>query len=342
MRRHSLDLPEALGFDRRQLDAILGDLGEERRERAHIYGRAFALAWWLREILRSAPHLIVDAMRRGSPAERARLAAALGTPILLAALAALLRHGPPARIVTPGGDAIVINALRPVQLSVHVMDERGHALEAKGVRYRWISGMPIGVTPAGITTCERSGDALVRATLGDVVSDLTVSCRPVRELIASSAIDLIAGGAPVDLPFVAIGDARKVVTELRGSMVVADRAVAEVEGTTIRPVGVGATTLRIVVGDKATKIAVIVHQPVDRLDGANAKLDYVALPVRLAQGDTVRWHIPPGAYWVKYLPARAGDSPPTINFDGGINWSSDARPPIQPFPGSRCLPGRRT
>ena len=70
MRRHSLDLPEALGFDRRQLDAILGDLGEERRERAHIYGRAFALAWWLREILRSAPHLIVDAMRRGSPAER--------------------------------------------------------------------------------------------------------------------------------------------------------------------------------------------------------------------------------------------------------------------------------
>jgi len=39
-------------------------------------------------------------------------------------------------------------------------------------------------------------------------------------------------------------------------------------------------------------------------------------------GDTLRWALPPGAFWLKYIPQRASETPPTITLEGNVGCSS--------------------
>ncbi len=205
---------EAIGLDSDLVEAIVGDLAEEFALRTARDGRGGARLWYIREVLRSAPHLIESALRRGEPRARIRLAAFL-TGILLAITASvaavLLRNGPPARLVANFADAangIVVNNIGPVQLPVRVLDRRGHPLESRDVSYRWTAGAPIAVSPQGVVSCAQRGNATVRASLGAITTELDVHCRPVKTLQASSWIDLIPGQVQRDLPFTALGARR--------------------------------------------------------------------------------------------------------------------------------------
>jgi hypothetical protein len=66
------------------------------------------------------------------------------------------------------------------------------------------------------------------------------------------------------------------------------------------------------IGDQETRIRVLVHEQVKAFTGLRPDQRLVAVPVNLARGDTVRLSLPAGALWIKYLPRRVGEPPPSM------------------------------
>lgn len=313
-----------LGADPKFIEAVVGDFDEEFAERSQCDGVAAARVWYAREWVRTAPYVVRSAIRH-SPRARARVAMLLATlalTVTLGAVALMTRNGPPAHLIADNGgegDGIVVNNVMPVTLAMRVLDGHGHTLESSGVRYRWEAGAPITVSPAGVVKCTHHGDATVHASLGDIATSMEVLCRPVLEMRANSWIDFVAGDPARHLPFEALGVDGLHITQLRGSATVMDTAVAKLVGSTIAPRAVGRTMVDVVVGDREVRMRVLVHEPVRSLEGLRPDQRLVAVPVRLAQGDTVHWPLPTGSFWLKYLPRGTGEAPPTITVEGQVS-----------------------
>ena len=317
----------AIGIDSDLIEAAVGDLTEEFADRAERDGARAARVWCAREVVRSMPHVILTALRQGGPRARIRLVACLATvllPFVLTAAMVVLRDGPPFRLAASlanASEGLVVNTMRPIQLPIQAFDRRGHLLESRDVRYRWTSGAPIAISPDGVVSCTQRGDAVVTASLGTITTNLDLRCRPVTEVRASSWVDFMAGDPARDLPFVAIGVDGLPVTQLRGTARITDSSVATLAGTTIRPRAIGQTTVVVDVGDRKALMSVIVHEQVASFVGLRPDQRFVAVPIRVAQGDTVHWALPQGVFWLKYLPRNPGDAPPTITVAGAISCS---------------------
>src|SRR5260221_6792015 len=140
--------------------------------------------------------------------------------------------------------------------------------------------------------------------------------QPVQVVCERPWIDFVACDRPRYLPFVAIGFDGLPVMQLRGAALVHDSSVAVIVGHTIRPRAVGQTMVDVNVGDRSAGMQVIVHERVRSLEGLRADQRFVAVPGRLERSDTLRWSLPKGAFWLKYLPRRKGEAPPTITLRG--------------------------
>ena len=311
----------ALGVNSVLAEQVLGDLAEGYEERAACDRVRSARWWYVCEALRSAPHLGWSAIRDGGPRERLRLASCAAGLVLLVSMtvaAVGMRKGPPARLLAgsaSSSDGIVVNNVHPVQFPMRVFDAKGRSLNANGIEYRRVSGAVLSITPEGVVSCTRAGDAMVRATVGSISTDVAVRCRPVRVVEANSWITLFAGGPIQDLPFAAIGEDGRPVTELRGALKVRDSTIATLSGSAIRPLKAGETEVVVSIGDQTATIRVVVHEwdiPFKRLRSGQR---FVAIPVRLQRGDTLHFPLPVGRYWLKYLPRHVGEAPPTIIAD---------------------------
>ncbi len=314
-----------LGFDDVFVDGVLGDLAEECAERREAHGVARANAWRVREVVRSLPHWIRSALRRGDLNTRLRVAGVLALLVSLAAsgmIAYAMRDGAPSAIVLGGGDPIegvVVNHTEPTMLRADLLDDRGRRLIGDTIEFRQISGAPVSLSRKGEVHCRANVDATIRATAGGVSTTLELHCRPVHELRVSDWVDFVVGDSPRDLPFVALDGNGARVTQLRGSATIGDSSIAALEATRVRPRAAGVTDVKLVIGDRARKMRVVVHGIVSSFIGLRDDQSHVAIPVRLAQGDTVGYKLPHGAYWLKYLPRHADEAPPTIELGGGGN-----------------------
>ncbi|HEX6535019.1 MAG TPA: permease prefix domain 2-containing transporter [Gemmatimonadaceae bacterium] len=323
----------ALGADPAFSEAVLGDLAEEYARRVSLEGVAAARWWYAREALRTAPHLARSALRRARRHRPALLAAwiAGGALVATGALIALFAgNGPPARLVVGAGypaGGVVLNNVRPVRLPIQVLDARGHLLDATGVRYQWMSGAPMSVSASGVVTCTRRGDATVRASLGPLATDVLVRCRPVRGIRATGFNDFVLGEPPRELPVEFIGVDGQPVMLLSGRASIGDSAVATLDGLLIRPRGPGRTWLSLKVGDRWTGASIRVFRPVRTLEGLRPEQRpdqrFVAAPVRLARGESVRWPLPVGLFSLVFLPDRtaergASQAAPALSVDGPI------------------------
>jgi hypothetical protein len=342
-------LLRGIGADSRFVTDVLGDLLEERARRKQRDGAVAARWWYLREVLRSAPHVAWNAVRYGGVRGRARVAAWLVAVVLVplvVLVAQIMDGGSVARqvarlVVEPQGvrdisDGLVVNTVHPVQLSVHALDAKGHALPSADVSYRWISGDPVSVSPSGVVTCSQLGDALLRASIGRVSTPVLVRCRPVRKLLAESWLQLVVGDSARSLSFWALSPDSQVVHRLTGDIYVDDSTVASLAGARIRALTAGHTRVTMHVGDSQTSTLVSVYEPVRTLDGLRPDQRFVAAPVRLAPGETIRWSLPRGHFVLDYDPDFSSQPLPKIALSGWIACAPAVIRTIQPV---SCLVG---
>jgi hypothetical protein len=116
-------------------------------------------------------------------------------------------NGPPARLVVGFGDTVLVNKVRPVQLSVQVFDAAGHVLPDTGVRFQWTSQTNVPLSRRGVVTCTHAGDGTLRASLGPVVKSVVVRCRPVHDVLGGGPVNFVMGDPPYDVWFEAVDTA---------------------------------------------------------------------------------------------------------------------------------------
>lgn len=313
----------AIGAERAFTDAVLGDLAEERAMREARDGRLRASLWYLRDALRSVPHLARNAWTSGSDETRSRIVTivAAGAFAITAVVTVVLQQGSAAaRIVSAYGtarDGVVINNLSAIQLPMSVTDRRGLPLPAKGVRFRQIAGTPISLSRSGVVKCRDEADARILASIGSVYTTVVLHCRPVQMLRADPWMDFVQGDAPRIVQYAALSPQSTFVGDLRGTMTVADEGVATVrDNRIVEPNSVGSTPLTIRVGDKTSIVAVTVFQRVSSFAKLSRMQQYPAVALRLELGVPVTQPLPRGTFWLKYLPRSADDPAPAIDVRG--------------------------
>lgn len=326
-------LLSALGVDPALAEAVLGDMAEERANRAAADGTQAARRWYIREFIRSLPSLAWSAVRHLSPEGRLRLAAWMVGGAFAAGSGAFLlslRTGPPARLVAENsalaGGVVVNHARGQVQLPLRVLDKAGRSLPTTDVRYGWVSGVPVMVSPDGALACLGTGDAVVRASLGVIATDVRILCRPVSSLMVEHRFGVVLGGPRRGVAFLARDAARQPVTTLSGALTIRDTSIAALDATQgryrVRARAAGSTYLDVMIGDVRRSTRVTVYAPVPTLEGLQPDQKRVAVAARLTPGETRRWRVARGTYSIQILPGR--DSLPI---------------PRLAVVGANCLPG---
>jgi hypothetical protein len=312
----------ALGGDPAFIADLLGDLNEEYTYRAEHDGVYAARLWYVREVVRSTPHLVWNAIRHGTPAARARLAASILAVVVtfsILTLAWLTRDGPPTSLLVGGGiesDGIVVNNLGPVQLSMLVLDARGHRLERTDVHYQRVSGAPIQVSTRGVIKCTRRGDAIVRASLVPLHRDFVIHCEPVRKIRDAGWGNFVVGGPEGMLTVDAIGLDGQPVTRIGARLRVEDSTVATLDSSgRLRPLRPGQTWIDIEIGDRREGSLVTVYEPVRTFEGLRPDQRWLVAPIRLTRGASIRWPLPTGVFFLTFSP-DSSEIPPARGFVG--------------------------
>jgi len=187
------------------------------------------------------------------------------------------------------------------------------------------------VSPTGVVTCTERGDATVRASLGLLSTRFLVRCRPIREIRAMIWNDFVLGDPERELPVDFVGLDSLSVTRIAGQVTIRDSTVATVKGVRIRPLSPGRTNVELRVGDEWTSAAVTVFEPVRSLASLRPDQRFVAAPVRLARGESVRWPLPTGLFYLVILPGPEGAAPPVMAVSGAIMCLPKLRPRVYRF-----------
>jgi hypothetical protein len=322
----------ALGGDPAFITDLLGDLSEEYTYRAAHDGVYSARSWYVREVVRSAPHLVWNAIRHGTPSARAQLAASILAVVVtfsVLTLAWLTRTGPPASLLVGAGigsDGIVVNNLGPVQLSMRVLDARGHHLARTEVRYQRISGAPIQVSTRGVIKCTRPGDAIVRASLGPLHRDFVIHCEPVRTIRDAGWGNFVVGQPAGTLTVDAIGLDGQPVTRIAARLRVEDSTIATLDSSgRLRPLRPGQTWTDIEIGDRRAGAFVTVYEPVRTFEGLRPDQRWVVAPIHLTSGESLRWPLPTGVFFLTFS-ADSSEAPPMRGF---VGLGSGSSPTVQ-------------
>ena len=324
----------SLGCDPAFISDVFGDLREQYADRAAHEGVLAARWWYVREIVRSAPHVIWSAIRNGSPASRARLAAytlAGVVTLSLITIAWVTRNGPPARLVTGAidySDGIVVNSLRPVQLAMRVLDAAGHRLSRTDVRYRRVSGVSIPVSTGGVVQCKQRGDAVVRASLATLNKDFVIHCEPIRTLRSAGWDNFLVGDSARTLSVDAVGLDGHPVTRIAARLRVDDSTIATLDGDgQLRPLRPGQARIDVEIGDRVMVEEVTVFEPVRTLEGLRPDQRLVVAPIHLRRGESLRWPLPTGEFFLSFG-ADPSQAPTTRAFTGLFGSSPIAQSPI--------------
>lgn len=327
---HLLDL---LGAGSPLAADVLGDLAEERAERAARDGAARARWWWTWQAARAVPHLLWSAVRSGTPEGRVRLLVLLGIPATLtaAALAALwLRPGPVETIVAGYGNAdgvVVVSDRVPMRIPVQLLDARGRTVTDSGVRFVLEAGKGVTLAEDGGVQCQRTTGATVRATYAGASTRFTLSCQPIERLWMASSYDLALGRPGARLRVGGYDYEGNPVTRVSAEMRTRDDSIAFVDGDQVIPRRAGRTVLDVRTKTVADRALVTVYEPVPSPDAARPDQPFVVAPVHLAPGATLRWHLAPGTWQLRREPDARGNLP-AIRVRGARCVSLDGEPEL--------------
>ena len=200
---------------------------------------------------------------------------------------------------------------------MRVLDARGHSLDSKSVRYEWMSGDPLSVSPTGVTKCTRAGDANIRASVGNIASRVLVQCRPVQSVRFSMMVNLVVGDPPEDVAFEAKGPDGKPVSLLRGQITIDDSSIVAVDGMRIRGRVPGVTDVTLRIGDREAGMTVHVYEPAQTPERIQPG-QHLAVPVLVADGEMRQWRLPaaPELYYVAMLSKPDNEQMPGLAVAG--------------------------
>lgn len=227
---------------------------------------------------------------------------------------ALGRPGPPVRLAVGTGtsDTVVINGRRATSLPVRAIDANGRAASVAAIHYDIEGGMRVPLSSDGQVTCVQAGDLVVRVSLASLNTRVVVRCRAVEHVRIPGPIQFILGdsvlGRPREVPLEAYGRDGQAVVLIAGSLGIMNREIASLSRLTMTPHQPGATLAWAYVGEREARIGVHVYQRVDALDALDTvtrippKRRLIAVPLRLAAGESQRQHLPPGSWMLSMLP----------------------------------------
>jgi hypothetical protein len=331
-----------IGADLAFADDVLGDLAEERTRRVARDGPRSASWWYACEAFRAAPHLALNAIQHGGARGRAHVIVFVAAMALLLTIAVVVFGGDPVAVrlevdaqqTAKASDGIIVNTRHPVFLTMRAFDAKGKTVKSTDVRYRWMSGTPIPVSANGVVTCSYAGDAVLRASLGAVATTVRIKCLPVRQVLADMWIQFAAGDSSQQLAFVALDPDGMAVNRLAGVLRVKDSTIATLRKGRIYPMSPGHTQVVMRFGDGTATTQISVYERVASFEGLRDDQRLVIAPVRLALGETIRWPLPKGLFWLKYHPMGTSAQTPTIEVDGPVMCTPAFSPSVA---GVQCL-----
>jgi hypothetical protein len=220
--------------------------------------------------------------------------------------------GRPVRLVVGRRDTVIISSGTPFALAARVFDAAGRDLPMTGVRYVWTSGAPVAVSPTGTVTCAQRGDAEVRASVDGAATNVHLLCRPLRELRTPGVMELVLGDSAQDLPVAALGLDGQPVALIGGSATIGDTNIATLDGFRIRARAPGNTLVEVKAGEHVARVGVLVYERVRTLDSLRPQQRNVIVSVHLASGESRRWRLAGGTYFLAILPDDMGRQRPQL------------------------------
>lgn len=216
--------------------------------------------------------------------------------------------GAPARLVAGKGDTIVVNSVRTTTLPVQVLDDAGHQLPPRRLRFVRVSGDSLRLSSGGQITCERRGDAEVRVVLGALAKRFALLCRPIKgfRFVYGDGRPFVVADPPRTLQFVAVGVDGTPERMLGGTLSIADSTVAELRGLTLYARAAGETMAQLDLGECVWPMGITVYDRVDSPSELRTGKDvFLVSPLRLVDGERRGWRLPRGEYRVGLL-SQAG------------------------------------
>ena len=235
-------------------------------------------------------------------------------------------NGPPARLVAGLADTVIVNNVVPVRMPMHVFDAAGHELPDTGVRFQWTSGVAVPVSDRGVVKCTKAGDATLRASLGPLITQVVLRCRPVRDVLGGGELSLLVGDSSQVLAFAPVDSAGRPV-KLFTMGISYDSAIVTLEQWRIHARAPGHASVDVYIGDGLAHWWVGVYERAQSLEDMHPG-DHRAVPVHLAGGEMLSLQLPPSppTISVTILPDRDTLRVPRLamlgaNCNGGLTTS---------------------
>jgi hypothetical protein len=167
----------------------------------------------------------------------------------------------------------------------------------------------------------------VRATLGALTTDFLIHCEPLRELRGERLKYVLLGDTTQLLHIGGVGLDGRPIARLAADLRLLDGRVATLAGARIVPRRAGRTLVVAEAGGQRMEIPLTVLERARTLAVLPHDGHAVAMPVRLAPGEVVRWPVAAGHLWLEYVPGSPTASVVRIDVNAAPCWREPALVP---------------
>lgn len=125
-------------------------------------------------------------------------------------------------------------------------------------------------------------------------------------------MELVLGDSARRLPVAVLGLDSQPVTLIAESTTIGDTNIATLDGRLVRARAPGSTVVQVKAGENVTRVGVIVYERVRTLDSLRPQQRNVIVSVRLANGESRRWRLAGGTYFLAIIPNSQAHHAPQL------------------------------
>ena len=233
--------------------------------------------------------------------QRLRAMSRLPCSVLVIALVACADAGPQ-RLIAGRSDTVIVNSRELVPVNLRLVDSAGVVRQAKGAVIRLVRG-DVELSKDGQVKCNRSSDADISATLGNLSTSVTLLCRPIVSIRVPRVLRLAVGSPPARLDVGAVGVDGESIHMIVGTASIGDTEVATLVEGEVRAKARGVTAVEIEAGGCAIQVPIEVVESNPESDDLLPHQQY-AESLSVSAGESRNWRVPPGRYEISLFDAK--------------------------------------